>query len=191
MAIINLLKGYHLHCKSNRQRDYKYLICQCIRQYASAPDHYHVSVKAQEFWDKLTDRPIEGYFYRDIVPCNKLLEPINVTKYLGARREGKGDTLRNGDTFIFNDLFQCDHVVPVSIIFKKLTDTPVHELTLDYVDSVLSEMHLCKITKQEDFELGRTRNRYPTFMDTITLGAYKDVPLVEDKFLIEHGYKRN
>lgn len=188
-AIICLMTGFQ-ESEGKRKDAYKYLACQCIRQYVSPPDHYHVSVAAQQLWNQLTDKPIEGYFYRDVVPCNKISEPIKVTKYVGASRNGKDDTLNNGDTFVFNDLFQCDHVVPVSIIFNRLKETPLKMLTFEYVDSVLSEMHLCKITKNEDFDLGRTRNRFPSFMDTITKGAYSKIALVEDQYLKEHGYKR-
>lgn len=190
-AIITLLEGYCLH-KGNkrRQNDYKYLACQCIRQYRSPSDHYHVSVAAQKLWDELTHESIKIFFYRDQVPCSKLKAPRKLTHYKGASRTGDDVTLKPGGFFVFNDFFQCDHVVPVSIIFNKLKETPLKKLTFDYVDSVLSEMHLCKITKEEDFNLGRTRNRFPSFMQTITEGAYKDVPLVADKYLIENGYKQ-
>lgn len=188
-AIICLLKGFQ-ESEGKRKDAYKYLTCQCIRQYASPLDHYHVSVAAHELWEKLTDEPIDKYFYRDVVPCNKLKVPFDVTKYKGASRTGYNDTLHPDGTFVFNDLFQCDHVVPVSIIFKRLTDKSVEELTFEWVCEVLDEMHLCKITKEEDFNLGRTRNRFPSFMDTISKGAYSKIDLVEDKYLIEHGYKR-
>ena len=93
-AIITLLKGYKASMDDKRRKnDYKYLASQCIRQYASPADHYHVSDAAQQLWNQLTDKPIEGYFYRDVVPCNKISEPIKVTKYVGASRNGKDDTL--------------------------------------------------------------------------------------------------
>lgn len=191
-AIIVLLKGYDYSkgCK-RRMADYKYLACQCIRQYRSPSDHYHVSVAAQKLWDELTEVPIGKYFYRDAVPCDKLKKPIALKKYIGASRVGGDLELKPGGTFIFNDLFQCDHVVPVSLIFNQLSDPkrPIKDLAYDYISSVLNEMHLCKITKQEDFDLGRTRNRFPSFMDTITKGAYCKIDLVEDQYLIEHGYK--
>lgn len=189
-AIICLLKGFN-ESEGKRKDAYKYLICQCIRQYVLPADHYHVSVSAQELWERLTEEPIERYFYRDVVPCNNLKAPLDVIKYKGASRTGTKDTLYPGGKFVFNDLFQCDHVFPVSLIFKQLSDPkrPIKDLTYDYVSSVLNEMHLCKITKQEDFELGRTRNRFPSFMDTITKGAYCKIDLVEDQYLIEHGYK--
>lgn len=188
-AIICLLKGFN-ESEGKRKDAYKYLICQCIRQYVLPADHYHVSVSAQELWERLTEEPIERYFYRDVVPCNNLKAPLDVIKYKGASRTGTKDTLYPGGKFVFNDLFQCDHVVPVSIIFYRLKELSLNELTIDGVNSILNEMHICKITKDEDFNLGRTRDRYPSFMQTITEGTYKDVTLVEDKFLLEHGYKQ-
>ena len=45
--------------------------------------------------------------------------------------------------------------------------------------------------KEEDFAIGRTKNRSLSFMDTITKGAYKHIDLVEDDYLKENGYKQS
>lgn len=120
-AIITLLEGYCQH-KGNkrRQNDYKYLACQCIRQYASPPDHYHVSVEAQDLWEKLTTMSIEDSFYRDPIVLDKLDVPIELTVYYGASKKGHPRTLDRNSKIVFNNLFQCDHVVPVKTFFAKL-----------------------------------------------------------------------
>ena len=191
-AIICLIKGYRAAdamADKKRKDAYQYLVCQSIRQYVSPSDHYHVSVRAKELWDKLTTQEIGKFFYRDMVTCDKLESPITVTKYTGAGREGEMDVLEPNGKFPFNDLFQCDHVVPVAFIFNKLMNTPVDVLSSDYVKSTLDDMHLCRITKEEDFAIGRTKNRSLSFMDTITNGAYKHIDLVEDDYLKENCYK--
>ena len=66
-AIITLRKGYKDSADDKRKSDYKYLASQCIRQYASPTDHYHVSVEVKKLWDELTSDNIELRFYRDKV----------------------------------------------------------------------------------------------------------------------------
>ena len=44
-----------------------YLLNQTIRQLWLPKEHYLVSVKAQDLWDRITDGDIRDYFYRDRV----------------------------------------------------------------------------------------------------------------------------
>lgn len=191
LAIINLLEGYCQHDgNKKRQNAYKYLTCQCIRQYASPPDHYHVSVAAQNLWDKLTTMRIDDYFYRDPIALDNLDAPVDLLIYYGASKKGIPRSLDKNSKIVFNNLFQCDHVVPVKTFFDRLVSLNEQGLTPEIVVSVLDEIHLCKITKAEDHAIGRTRCRFDTFEKTITEGEYKDVPLVEDAYLQSIGYKR-
>lgn len=178
-AIVILLRGY-CSCvgDSKRRSDYKYLICQCIRQYELPSDHYHMSVKAQELWDSLTSADIKTKFYRDKVKCDKITNLVTVTTFKGANHKGNEETLDNKSQFRFNSLFQCDHVIPVKFFFNRLLDLPVNALSSDKVCDILDEMHMCKITKEEDHRIGRTKDRYETFEETIARGAYKDINLV-------------
>ena len=190
-AIITLLEGYCQHeGNKRRQNDYKYLACQCIRQYASPSNHYHVSVAAQELWDKLTTKRIEDYFYRDPIVLDKLDLPLELPVYYGASKKGHPRLLDRNSKIVFNNLFQCDHVVPVKTFFERLVRLCDQGLTPDIVNNVLDEIHLCTITKDEDHNIGRTRCRYETFEKTLTEGAYKEVPLVMDSYLTSIGYKR-
>lgn len=189
-AIITLLKGYKASSDDEkRKNDYKYLASQCIRQYALADDHYHVSVAAKKLWDELTSDKIELRFYRDKVKCDKLLWAKTVMVFTGARHKGKRRTLHKNDTIVFNSLFQGDHVVPVSFIFNKLSNLADEDrLSPDSVTQILNQMHICKITKMEDHKMGRTRNRSMTFEEVITKGVYHEagIVLVEDEYIKNH-----
>ena len=47
-----------------------YLLNQTIRQYQFSKNHYFVSKKAQELWDKISTDSIFNYTYRDTVTKN-------------------------------------------------------------------------------------------------------------------------
>ena len=170
-SIITLLDAYNktLSDKSNQGKrnsnSLKYLINQSIRQYDIPSDNWHVSNAALTLWYNLTKEDIKNYHYRDAVTCDNLKQPWNTDLFQGAYKEGDEREIFPNDSFLFNELFHEDHVIPVSLILEEIIKSPI----IDYnsIKTILDKMHICVILKEEDRKLGRTKGRDLVFNKTI------------------------
>lgn len=143
-----------------------YLIGQLIRQYDIPKEHCHISNNAQALWDSLnvTIGNIEDYHYKMKVTCNPS-KPMRVKFYKGAEKEGKLRKIIKGSHFEFRKVFHEDHVIPVSLIMKKLVKlNPNNEKE---IKELLEKMHICVILKEEDRIIRTTKGRSLDFEETI------------------------
>lgn len=151
------------------QHDYKdkdlkslrYLLNQSIREYDIPVENYHVSTAALELWKKITKKDIRGFHYRDVVVCDALETPISVDLYNGASKEGEEKELIPNDSFLFNEIFHEDHIIPVSLILNEIVKMDTFDE--NSIKAKLDKMHLCVILKEEDRKLGRTKERSLNF----------------------------
>lgn len=135
----------------------RYLLGQTIRQYDVPQENHHVSIAANNLWNKLSQKPINDFHYRDIVKCDNLNTEETVNTYKGSSREVTKRVLKQNDQFVFRDLFHEDHVIPVSFILKDLINLSI--IDEESIKQCLEKMHICVLLKEEDRKIGRTRNR--------------------------------
>ena len=85
--------------------------------------------------------------------------------YNGAKKEGKPRTITKGNHFEFREMFHEEHVIPVSLIKKKLVDlNPMNEKE---IKELLEKMHICVILKDENRIISTTKGRSLDFEETI------------------------
>jgi hypothetical protein len=171
-VILCLLKVYKMGMglpeSSGREsilKSLKYLIPQTIRQYDLPRTHYHLSVAAKRRWDKLSSEDIMQQHSQDHVDCDKL-EGISITclLFVGAKKEGTPAEITE-DGFTFRQMFQQDHVVPVSMIFKQMLQ--MGNADAGTIRRLLNKMHICTILQEEDHMIGKTKGRCLDYRKTI------------------------
>lgn len=175
-SLISLLKGHKSVEKDGtlseeqRKKDLSgiiYLIGQTIRQYKSPAANIHVSVKAYELWNKITDMSMDTCDYREIIHCNKIKEgeSFECMSYVGSEKEGTERLLIKDECFVFNDIFHAEHVIPVKVIRDELL--ALEEIDEASVIAILNKMHIAKILKEEDRGLTRTAGRTSDYEQNI------------------------
>lgn len=143
-----------------------YLLGQSIRQYDIPKEKRHISKDAQARWDSLnvTIGNIQDYHYKKKVTCYPS-KPMCVNLYTGAKKEGKPRTITKGSHFEFREMFHEEHVIPVSLIKKKLVDlNPINEKE---IKELLEKMHICVILKDENRIINTMKGRTLDFEETI------------------------
>lgn len=141
------------------------MLNQSIREYDIPSDNRHVSKAALILWKDLTKEDIKNYHYRDVVKCDNLKQPWNTDLFQGANKEGNEREIFPYDSFLFNELFHEDHVIPVSLILKEIVKLEI--INYNSIKDILDMMHICVILKEEDRKLGRTKERYIDYNKTI------------------------
>lgn len=143
-----------------------YLLNQTLRQYNIPKNHYFISEKAFELWDKISTDDILKYSYRDKVTKNTN-DNVSIDKYKGGEKDPyqKQATLNKGESFIYNDVFTDEHIVTVSDIIKEMLNLP----TYDYlsITEVLDKMYICKMLKSEDRMIKNKSKRSTDYKEVI------------------------
>ena len=85
--------------------------------------------------------------------------------FKGANKEGEERELFPNDSFLFNELFHEDHVIPVSMILEEIVK--LKTINKKTIIGKLKMMHICVILKEEDRKIGRTGNRSINFNQVI------------------------
>ena len=174
-SLVSLLKGYKSVTKeepegAQRNKDLSgivYLIGQTIRQYKSPASNIHVSVKAYDLWNKITNMSMDICDYREPICCDKIKEgeTVECMTYVGSKKDGDPRSLHTNEKFVFNAIFHAEHVVPVKVIRDELLALP--EIEEASVIAILNKMHIAKILKEEDRNLARTAGRTSDFEQNI------------------------
>ena len=155
--IIYLIKSYQdmEHLFNNTLPDYsikgssKYLLRQLIRQINIPHSNMYVSERALNLWKKITNDNIKNKCYTDQVVCK--IDNWEHPKYVGASKTASIVTTNRGETFKYNDVFLDEHIVPVELIIRELLkiDTSRQDV-YDQIDSVLQDLTVCKLLKEEN-----------------------------------------
>ena len=147
----------------------RYLLSQVLRQYTLPQKHYFVSEKAYDLWTKIRNDNIINYKYRDRIH-KETDDYVVVNKYNGSNKEPykRDELIKKGDSFIFNDVFSDEHIVPINVIIKELLSLQA----LDYcsVKKILDKIYICKLLKGEDHNIKQKNNRASNYKDVL----YKD-----------------
>lgn len=133
-----------------------YLLGQIIRQYNIPEDHYYISVAAEKKWNELSNKNIWDFVYRYSITCTSEV-PVSVKKYKNNEKEPTKDVIKNGENFIFRDIFHDEHIIPVKVIVEKLIH--LEELTYENVEKILDNIYICRILKEEDRKIKEKSNR--------------------------------
>ena len=101
LSLLTAYKGINQDPLANKKslHDLHYLIGQLVRQYDIPKENYHISKKAKERWNKLTEADIHEFWWGEQVICNKLEQPCKFA-IKGGEKE-----LNNNSKFKFNMIF--------------------------------------------------------------------------------------
>lgn len=156
---------------------FKYLINQTIRLYILPDEHKYVSLKAKEQWEKVTSADMSDYGYRCQVNADRLKDVMFVHKYKGSNKNAEKESVSiyPYKSFVFNDIFHEDHIIPVCYFVDKLLNLTESELCEERVEAILDGMYIAKILKEEDRSLPRTKR--PLTFEEVLATTYKSIEL--------------
>lgn len=176
-VIIYFVKSYRNETKENKpniQSNFKgkkyhiwnadYLLNQILRQISIPEDHILLSKAAKEKWEQLNPSGKKGslitnYYYHEKLKahCN---EQVKVKCYKGAETKEYKTEIKNGEVFIFRDVFHYEHTIPISAIIKELLKVDEkNNLNYDSVSRVLNKMYICRMLKEEDRNIDEKYDR--------------------------------
>lgn len=154
----NTGRNYFEDCKNSLN----YLINQTVRQFHLDSSHFFVSKEANKCWNEIVadGQRIEDCFFGEIIECKDVEHPEKYPRYVGANKRGSSTCLfhRKGKCYFkFNDLFHCEHIVPVCQIVDALLglDNPSDSS----VNEILSQIYICKMLKKEDRDIKEKSKR--------------------------------
>ncbi len=139
-----------------------YLLGQTIRQLWNRKGNKCVSKKALELWNslKVGDSIFNYWYQKPIYYQNEY--PVFIKCYKGAESkpywEGNIQFTHNKDYFRFRQVFHIEHIVPIGIILDQLLELNLQqdrEIVYPKLDAILSKIHVCYMTKEEDRNLNR------------------------------------
>ena len=150
-----------------------YLLNQTLRQYNIPKNHYFISEKAFDLWNKISTDNILKYTYRDKITKNTT-DVVRIDKYKGGEKEPyqKQVFINQGDSFIYNDVFTDEHIVTVSDIIKELLSLSTYNYSS--ITKILDKMYICKMLKCEDRMIKNRSKRstdYKAVINSDYLGA--------------------
>ena len=154
----NTARNYFEDCKNSLT----YLLNQTVRQFHLDSSHFFVSKKAKACWNEIVadGKRIEDCFYGEIIKCKDIEHPEKYPRFVGAKKEGSSSCIfhSKGECYFkFNDLFHCEHIVPVCQIVDALLklDNPSETS----VFGILNQIYICKMLKEEDRTIQKKSNR--------------------------------
>ena len=162
---------YYMYDGENTLWGAKYLLGQILRQWKIDEDHIFVSVSANELWKEIVgdEVSIRGYDYR-----KKIISKVSrsdVKGYKGAsKNHDEKFKIEEGKSFVWNDIFHDDHIIPISKIIDRLLQLKNNDLNHENVKKILNDIAICKITKEENHKLdaeGYKIKRKETLKETI------------------------
>lgn len=149
----------------------RYLLNQVLRQYQIPEDHYYVTEKANDLWNRLeTGENIKTKFYKEAIVCHNK-QPILAATYKGNETKSCGyKKLINGQTFKYREVFHNEHIVPIELIIRELLEI---DPTYENVEKVLDKIYICRMLKSENAELGSKFKRNSLDKDEIIKNLYE------------------
>lgn len=166
ISLINGVKaGGHIESDGQILWGSKYLLNQTIRQYSQPNDHYFISEKALDLWNKITSEDIMSKYYRDRVILDKTDGTITLKCYKGNSKHFTEWTPNKGDGLTYRDVFHDEHIVPVKMIIKELI--ALEHPNYENVKEILGKIRVCKMLKEEDKLIKNKSNRSTDYKKAI------------------------
>lgn len=167
--IISLIKGVqaggHIESEGHILWGSEYLLNQTIRQYNQPKEHYFISEKAYEVWNRITSENIMDKYYRERVALDRTDGSITLKCYKGNSRQFTEWTPNKGDVLTYRDVFHDEHIVPIKMIIKELVE--LKDLNYESVENILSKIRVCKMLKEEDKKIKNKSNRSTDYKKAI------------------------
>ena len=196
--IILLVKSYdeasdreHPYIKScHNNREYvihngNYILNQALRQINIPDDHYLLSKGANDLWNKLKPdgkygKNIKDYWYREKLTVHSN-EPVEIKEYSGASKTPILKKVKDGDTFIFKNVFHLEHIYPIDMIIEDLKElNKFGNLNYDSLAKVLDKIYICRITKEEDRNISSIfKSSRPHDLDKILKEVYTNIVIAK------------
>lgn len=131
-----------------------YLFGQIVRQWKIPEDHYFVSQRALDFWNKLGQKSsIFNHRWRDPIKVINLPYDVEVKTFKGATRTGESYIIHKGtdnDWFFYRQVFHDEHIVCIGDVIDKLISLKGDELNENNIVEILNSIYICKMLKEED-----------------------------------------
>ena len=196
--IISLVKSYKEDTKWNhpnvrsfyKNKEYlihnaDYILNQVLRQINIPEDHYLLSKEANDLWNKLKPdgkygKNIKDYWYRETLTVHSD-EPVEIKEYSGASKTPIVKKVKDGDTFIFRNVFHLEHIYPIDMVIEDLKElNKSGDLNYDSLAKVLDKIYICRITKEEDRNISSTfKSSRPHDLDKILKEVYVNIEIVK------------
>ncbi len=128
-----------------------YLLNQIIRELCVSSEHYLVSKKAKELWDKLTSDDINKYFVGRFIVCDRA-DNTEVSLYKGnSKISYKNIKVQKNQKILYNSIFHNEHIVTIKDIIDELLkiDNPTQES----VSRILNKIYICRMLKSENSDI--------------------------------------
>lgn len=161
----------------------KYLLNQTIRQLWLPTSRMYLSIEADKLFKKLgyKDEDIFLHFYRMKI-TNKNEEVVTVSLYKGASSKPHDEkSLKIGESFLLREVFHDDHIIPITHVIEKLL--MVNEPNRENVFVILKDISICRMLKDEDRRLSRTRRPYDEKFIIENLYYEKDIRIKNYQYL--------
>lgn len=163
-VIRQLLIGLHMGkpVSNTMAPSYSYLLGQSIRQYILPTDNIHITVKAQELWDKmgLSDQNMLLYVYQNTI--KPLLNVFGEKTYKGTKQSScRTIDIEANKNIAYNLWFIEEHATPVKDVTKvlKCVFQQNNDITYQQIIDVLDKMHIVRMRKIENMNIKKTTGR--------------------------------
>jgi hypothetical protein len=154
----------------------KYLLNQTIRQLWLPISRMSLSIEADKLFKKLgyKDEEIFLHFSRMKI-TNKSDQTQTVNLYNGASSKPHEEReVKTGESFLLREVFHDDHIIPITHIIDRLLT--INQPSRESVFEILKDISICRLLKDEDRRLPRTKRPY-------------DEKLIIEKFYYDKGIR--
>ncbi len=163
--------------------DCDYLLGQILRHYDVPWNHYYYSKGFIDLWIKLgmNEDDRRKYHYHEKIICQN--DGVKCFLYTGASKTPNNvddPILKKGDCFPYRDAFHLEHIVPISHIVDMLVK--LENPTDEQIENVLDQIHVARITKEEDRRMHNRNKRDSTFEE-----VYRSLYLKNEIVLIRES----
>lgn len=162
-----------------------YILNQVLRQINIPEDHYLLSKEANDLWNKLKPdgkygKNIKDYWHRETLTVH-YNEPVEIKEYSGASKTPIVKKVKDGDTFIFRDVFHLEHIYPIDMIIEDLKElNKSGDLNYDSLAKVLDKIYICRMTKEEDRSIPSCfKSSRPHNLEEILKQVYSKIDIVK------------
>lgn len=151
-----IVKGFYKNAEFNFCSA-GYLLNQMIREFYVPSDHYLVSKKAKELWDKLTSDDINKYFVGKFIVCDRA-DNIEVSLYKGnSNMPYESVKIQKNQKILYNSIFHNEHIVTIKDIIDELLKIDIP--TPENVSIILNKIYICRMLKSENSNIIAHKHR--------------------------------
>ena len=163
-VIRQLLIGLHMGkpASNTMAPSYSYLLGQSIRQYIVPKENIHITIKANELWNKmgLSKQNMLLYVYQNAI--QPLMSVSSVQTYKGTKQRSPITIdIKANEKIAYNLLFIEEHATPVKDVtgVLKYEFQQNNDITYQQIIDILDKMHIVRMLKIENMEIKKATGR--------------------------------